>query len=202
MQVFDIPWKWNIPNGLSLLRILLVPVFAVLYLLEQDTWALAALAVSGLTDCLDGTIARKLNQITECGKLLDPLADKLTQVTVAVCLTFRHRYLIPLAFICLAKEICQFIGGVILLRRQSIVHGSLWFGKASTVIFYLSMLFIVTLDHMDFAPRWVIIIPVSLAAISMALAFLGYWQLYIHLRRDNHSGDPAAELQGKERPTE
>lgn len=197
MQVFNVPWKWNIPNTLSLLRIVLVPVFAVLYLLGFERESLAVLLVSGITDCLDGTIARRLGQITECGKLLDPLADKLTQVTVAICLTFRHRFLIPLAFICLAKEVCQFIGGLILLRKQSIVHGSLWFGKVSTVIFYVSMLSIVLLDHLDVSDRWITAIPVILATVSMALAFLGYSQLFIRLRHGGTEND-----QGKERPTE
>lgn len=88
MQLMNIEWKWNIPNLLSLLRILLVPVFVILYLLSSDErmdlmyWSFGVLILSGVTDSLDGIIARKCNQITDLGKLLDPVADKLTQVAV------------------------------------------------------------------------------------------------------------------------
>ena len=92
MQLMNIEWKWNIPNLLSLLRILLVPVFVILYLLSSDErmdlmyWSFGVLILSGVTDSLDGIIARKCNQITDLGKLLDPVADKLTQVAVVLSL--------------------------------------------------------------------------------------------------------------------
>ena len=136
MQVLNVSWKWNVPNSLSLLRLALVPAFAVLYLMQRDLWAFALLAVSGLTDCLDGFIARRFNQITDCGKLLDPLADKLTQVTVVICLTTRYPQVLPLTIICFVKELCQGIGGIILLRGRCEVRGAKWFGKVSTVVFY------------------------------------------------------------------
>ena len=68
MQILHVTWKWNIPNALSLLRIALVPVFLLLYLARLDRWAFAVLVLSGLTDALDGFIARRFNQITDCGK--------------------------------------------------------------------------------------------------------------------------------------
>jgi len=82
----------TIPNLLSLIRILLVPVFAVLFLDQNYLWAIIVLAFSGFTDFLDGKIARKFNQISALGKLLDPIADKLSQITIAVVfyLTFRN----------------------------------------------------------------------------------------------------------------
>ena len=94
-------FEWTIPNALSILRLLLIPVFAVLYLTSGDHperlyWSVGALLLSGLSDALDGYIARRFNQISESGKLLDPLADKLTQVTVLVCVTVRCPALIPL----------------------------------------------------------------------------------------------------------
>ena len=76
---------WNtIPNWLSYLRIVLVPVFAVLFLKGYIGWALIVLAISGLSDFFDGKIARKYNQVSELGKIIDPVADKLTQITIAV----------------------------------------------------------------------------------------------------------------------
>ena len=135
MQLMNIEWKWNIPNLLSLLRILLVPVFVILYLLSSDErmdlmyWSFGVLILSGVTDSLDGIIARKCNQITDLGKLLDPVADKLTQVAVVICLATRFSQLIPLVVICFVKELAQSIGGLILLRRGAEVRGASWYGK-------------------------------------------------------------------------
>ena len=84
-----IQWKWTVPNVLSLLRIAILPAFIILYLFSREYQsdamqytAFALLIVSGLTDCLDGFIARRFNQASEIGKLRDPIADKLTQVAV------------------------------------------------------------------------------------------------------------------------
>ena len=86
MSFLNVRWQWNIPNALSLLRLLLIPVFGVLYLAKQDAWAFGVWIFSGGTDMLDGMIARKCNQITECGKLLDPLADKLLTIAAMTVL--------------------------------------------------------------------------------------------------------------------
>lgn len=110
MKILNIEWKMNIPNTLSLMRIVLVPVFVVLYLLSEENppllyWSFGVLIFSGVTDSLDGIIARKCNQITELGKLLDPVADKLTQVSVVICLATRYYQVIPLVVICFVKEL-------------------------------------------------------------------------------------------------
>ena len=85
MNFLNIEWKMNIPNALSLFRMALLPVFVILYLYSADYgsliyWAFGILILSGLTDSIDGIIARRFNQITDLGKLLDPMADKLTQL--------------------------------------------------------------------------------------------------------------------------
>lgn len=90
----------NIPNALSIVRLLLLPLFVVLILVvERDAdvpvWSFAVLVLSGVTDSLDGIIARRFNQITDIGKLLDPVADKITQVTVVICLAVRYTVLFP-----------------------------------------------------------------------------------------------------------
>ena len=77
---------WTIPNLLSLIRILLIPVFAVLFYNGEYGWAVLTLVVSGISDFLDGKIARRFNQVSALGKILDPVADKLTQITLAVLL--------------------------------------------------------------------------------------------------------------------
>lgn len=182
MRVFNVQWKWNIPNALSVLRILLILPFMALYLMEYDNWAFGVLLLSGATDMLDGFIARKFNQITDCGKLLDPLSDKLTQVSVVVALTTRYRELVPLAILCLIKEVCQAIGGILLLRRRSKVRGSRWFGKLSTIMFYVCMLVMVLWrDQLSEPAKWIL---VGVASLCMLLAFIGYFRLYIQIRRE------------------
>ena len=188
MQLFNIQWKWNIPNILSLLRLALVPGFAVLYLLRLDMWAFATLLVSGVTDFLDGFLARRLNQITDCGKLLDPLSDKLTQVTVLVCLTTRYSELIPLTVICFVKELCQAIGGAILLHRHSPIRSAKWFGKVSTVVFYLCMLVLVLWrDVLIERAFWALILLVVLTCATTLWAFLRYLRLFIEIHRAEKS---------------
>lgn len=181
MQILNVEWKWNVPNALSVLRILLIPCFMVLYLMRLDGWAFGVLLVSGLTDALDGVIARKFNQITDCGKLLDPVSDKLTQVAVVICLTTRYSQLLPLAILCFVKELCQAIGGIILLRNNSAVRGSKWFGKLSTVVFYACMLALVLWsESLPPVVSWVL---VSLAGLCMLFAFLGYLRMFIQIYR-------------------
>ncbi|MBQ3094738.1 MAG: CDP-alcohol phosphatidyltransferase family protein, partial [Clostridia bacterium] len=141
----QVKWEWTVPNLLSLMRIALVPVFVVLYLMSATHptllyWAAGALVLSGLTDMFDGMIARALHQITEIGKLLDPIADKLTQVAVLVCLAVRMPRLWPLLAICAAKEIFQSVGATLLyLGRKTRVESARWYGKVCTVVFYVAM---------------------------------------------------------------
>ena len=116
-MVGNVKFVWNIPNALSIFRLVLLPVFAVLILVvERDAelplWSFGVLVLSGVTDSLDGIIARRFHQITDFGKLMDPVADKITQVTVVICLAVRYTVLIPLVVICLVKELIQAVGRV------------------------------------------------------------------------------------------
>ena len=189
MQILNVTWKWNVPNALSVLRILLVPVFLMLYLTRMDYWAFGVLVLSGVTDALDGFIARRYNQITDCGKLLDPISDKLTQVAVVVALATRFDELLPLAALCLVKESCQAIGGAIMLKRQCAVRGSKWFGKVSTVVFYASMSALVLFDLSGFI-RWLL---VGLAGSCMLVAFVGYLRIFIEVSREGKPVSAEAE---------
>ena len=193
MRILNVEWKWNIPNALSVVRMALIPVFMVLYLLRVDTWAFAVLLVSGLTDFVDGFVARRFDMITDCGKLLDPLSDKLTQVAVVVCLTTRYTELLPLTVLCFVKELSQAIGGILLLKKNVQAQGARWFGKVSTVLFYATMLVIVLwYDALTVTAPWVLWLLVSLVGVSMLCAFVGYLQMFIRIRR-NVSDGPAPE---------
>ena len=200
MRVFNVEWKWNVPNALSLLRIALVPCFMVLYLLHADAWAFAVLVLSGLSDAFDGYIARKFDQVTDCGKLLDPLSDKLTQVGVVICLTTRYPEILPLTVIVFVKEVCQAIGGMILLHRRCAVRGAKWFGKVSTIVFYMCMLVIV-LWH-DSMSEWLMLTLLGVACLAMLVAFIGYLRLYLQIRRPADAEAEASFPPQADKPTE
>ena len=103
---------FTIPNLLSLIRILLIPVFVTLFFQDETVWAAVILIVSGLTDTLDGYIARHFHMITNLGKVLDPIADKLTQAVVAFCLCVRIPAVIPLFILLVLKEGIMFFAGI------------------------------------------------------------------------------------------
>ena len=174
---------WNIPNMLSLVRLALIPAFVVLYLSDYFEWSLVALALSGLTDLFNGMIARKLNQITEIGKLLDPIADKLTQIAVLVCLTIRNPSLTILVVICFVKELLQVIGGWILFSRKEIIRGAKWFGKVSTFTFYIVMLAFAL--WWSLMASWLRVTLIAVVAATMIFSFVMYLLMYFQLRREN-----------------
>lgn len=194
MSFLNIEFKMNIPNALSFFRIALLPVFIILYLSSKNDpilvyWALGVLLLSGLTDSLDGIIARKFNQITDLGKLLDPVADKLTQVTVVICLALRYSEVIYLVVICLIKEFFQALGGIILLRRGVKIRGAKWFGKLSTFTFYGVMILIVGWPGM---PRLLFISLVIIVALLMIFAFANYIAVFFNMKKNIADNETSA----------
>lgn len=149
-------WKkdlFTIPNMLSLFRFLLIPVYVVIYM-QADSfadYALAAgiLAVSCLTDAIDGKIARKFNMISTIGKFLDPVADKATQFTLTVCLAIKHPVLWHLAVLFVIKESFQLIAGIIQFRKGKMLTGALITGKICTAILFVSLIVLVLVPDMD-----------------------------------------------------
>ncbi len=134
---------WTVPNALSLLRLLLIPVFLWLVLgLQADMWAVAVLAVSGVTDWADGVIARHFDQSSALGRLLDPLVDRLTIAATLVGLALRS--LIPwwLVALLVARELLL-LALVPALRRRGIVALPVhYLGKAATFALYWGFPFI------------------------------------------------------------
>lgn len=95
----------SIPNLLSLLRLVMVPVFLYLLLIDQFVWALVVLAIASFTDWLDGFIARKFNQITELGKVLDPAADRLFILASLIGLTVNGNIPAWLAIVIISRDV-------------------------------------------------------------------------------------------------
>lgn len=125
---------WNLPNALTVLRLILVPVFVYLYLSGQRWAALAVFAAASLTDLLDGKIARKYNLITNFGKLFDPLADKLLILSAIFC--FGLKGVFPWAAIAIVafKELLMVIGGAVMLKKGIVVYSNM-LGKVAMTAF-------------------------------------------------------------------
>ena len=166
---------WTIPNVLTMIRLLLVPVFVVVYFrtaAEPKYAALAVFAAASLTDMLDGFLARKLNQITDFGKLFDPLADTLMVLTALVCQALTGVFPWTAVIVVACKELFMVIGGLFLLRRDVVVYSNM-FGKAAQVSFILSLIlsfFHVPLEEwgtrLDLILLW---ITVGLAILAMVV---------------------------------
>ena len=135
----------SIPNILSFFRIILVPLFVYEFTF-RDNFSVAGivLLISGITDCLDGFIARKFNMITDLGKILDPIADKLTQIMVVFCLAHKHFAImwVLLGFLVI-KDFALLVGGITLYKKKDMVVASNWYGKAATIVFYIAMIVII-----------------------------------------------------------
>lgn len=142
--------KENIPNFLSVFRIFLVPLFIYLFLSDNIKsgmlWGGAVFVFAGITDVIDGFLARKFNWVTDIGKLLDPLADKLMQIAAIVCLYIRQLIPIWLIITIVAKELLMIFGAAVILKKGHIYVQSNWYGKLGTTFFYTAVVLIITID--------------------------------------------------------
>ena len=179
----------TIPNLLSVIRIILVPVFAVLFTNGHQVAALIVLAVSGLTDFFDGKIARRFNQVSELGKILDPVADKITQITIAIMLLIlfrRAENTLIQAFgwifiVFLAKECIMVVGGLVMLLLGIKPGAAEMPGKVATMLFYCSMILIIAIgpevgvfSSTIAMPDWLTGTLVAISAVACVVAFLSY----------------------------
>lgn len=149
-------WKkeiFTIPNLLSLFRLALIPVYVVIYLnaVEPAQYLIAGgiLAVSCLTDLVDGKIARHFNMISTVGKILDPIADKATQFALTLCLSMKHPVLRPVLLLFVVKEGFQLIAGLVNLRKGKMLPGALLPGKICTTVLFVSLILMVLLPGLD-----------------------------------------------------
>ena len=185
----DLFKNWNtIPNWISFARIIMVPIFAVLFLNDEIVWSVFVLFLSGFSDFIDGKIARKFNQISELGKMLDPVADKLTQMTIAVLLYLRFNAADGLVktfswifLIFIIKEFVMVAFGVFMVAIGLKPSAAEIYGKAATFAFYAVMLLLFAFapDVGAFTNLWVIpetllVILVALTAIICVVAFASY----------------------------
>ena len=190
----DLFKNWNtVPNWLSFARIIMVPIFAYLFLNDgiknNVIWAVFVLALSGLSDFLDGKIARRFNQISDLGKVLDPVADKLTQITIAVLLYIKFssssESLIKtfswIFLVFIIKEFIMVLFGGIMIAIGLRPSAAEIYGKAATFVFYFVMiaLFAFAPDVGAFNYLWTIpdallVVLVAISALLTVVAFVSY----------------------------
>lgn len=176
-------WKkeiFTIPNLLSLFRLVLIPFYVVIYLNAEDAWQYYAagsiLAVSCLTDAVDGKIARRYNMISTVGKILDPLADKVTQFTLTLCLSLKYPVLRPVLILFVVKELFQLIAGVVNLRKGKMLPGALMAGKICTTVLFVSLIALVLFPTMpDAAVNSISLIDMVFLIISFISYILAYF---------------------------
>ena len=140
-------WLMNLPNALTLFRFVLIGIFPYLYFLEglenNKVWAFAVFILAGITDVLDGFIARRFNLITKWGKLMDPLADKLMLIVVLISLYTVELVPLIVIIIVLAKELLMVLGAIFIYRNRNTVVQSNIVGKSSSAAFYVAIIALV-----------------------------------------------------------
>ncbi len=166
---------FTIPNIISFIRILLIIPFTVFFLAEEYIIAFAVILLSGISDCLDGFLARKLNQVSELGKLLDPIADKLTLVSVLISLGVLIPKILPMVIILALKDILMLFGGFYLFKKGILPPPAKWYGKVATIVFYISVVIIVFLKgFLNYEVYLLTFILLSITFVVMMFALVKY----------------------------
>ncbi len=163
---------FTIPNIMSMIRIALIPIIVWLYCFKDSwVWTAVLLIASALTDIVDGFIARHFNMISNFGKAIDPVADKLTQFVMLICLLTRFPMMILPCMLLMAKEIISAITAMIAIRRTGKVEGADWHGKVCTCLMYAMMLLHVVWFNI---PAVVSNIFIAVCTVMLVLSFFLY----------------------------
>lgn len=191
--------NWNtIPNWLCFLRIALIPIFSVLFIKEHYIIAFVLMIIAAVTDLLDGKIARKYNMVSNLGKILDPIADKLSQVAIVIILIFKfwsfEGILKYLLFLFIAKELIMVIAGAVLLAKgMRPVAAEMW-GKVATTVFYIFMIAIIAIGPngalvgvwlFKALPTPVVYVMVIISVILAFVSLFGYAPGFIRQIKEN-----------------
>lgn len=198
-NVQDLFTNWNtIPNWLCFIRIALIPVFTALFIKDQYIAAFVIMIVAALTDVFDGKIARRFNMVSNLGKILDPIADKLSQIAIVIILIVKfwsfNGPLKYLFFLFIIKELLMVCGGALLLSKgMRPVAAEVW-GKAATVVFYVFMITIIAIGpsgalvgHWIFKalPDVVVLIMVIISACLAFVSLFGYMPGFLRQLKEN-----------------
>lgn len=170
----------TLPNCLTALRLVLIPCFFYCYCFKNALLqAAGVLLLSGLTDVADGYLARRFHQVSDLGKVLDPVADKLTQGVVLLCLATRFPQLMALAVVLSAKELMGACFGLAVMHHTGKVESARWHGKASACILYgILMIHLLFPQIPGQLTGWLILLGSSAALLSFVLYGVENGKLY------------------------
>lgn len=172
----------SIPNILSIFRLILIPFFTY-FIIAKDNYVVAGilLVISGITDYCDGYIARKFNMTTNLGKILDPLADKFTQLIAVICLAVKgYAVMWFLAAFLFLKDLMLLIGGIMLYQKKDGMIPSNMFGKVATFVFYVAVVLLTLFgQYLTSNVKYVIAIVVVCVCL---IAFISYIFKFFSIR--------------------
>ncbi|MEG1179511.1 MAG: CDP-alcohol phosphatidyltransferase family protein [Oscillospiraceae bacterium] len=185
MSRFEKREFYSIPNIMGYFRILLIPFFIWSYLSAETTtdYLISALIIglSGLTDLFDGMVARKFNMVTELGKFVDPLADKLTQFALVICLATRFKLMWLLIVLFIIKEGFMSIMGVIMIKKYNKkLDGAMWFGKVCTATLYIVMFILLLIPSISLLAANILI---GVCAAVMLMTLILYIPVFSKMSR-------------------
>lgn len=178
---------FTIPNLLSALRIVLAFAFLIVFYKEikkKQMYLGMILLVSAVSDALDGKIARRFDMVTELGKILDPIADKLTQIVLLVCMLSKYPSILPVLILFLVKEVTVALSGAFVLRKTGNNGGAKWYGKMSTAVFYIVMLSLFLFPQI---PDKAAQIMIYVSGLFILFAFFMYMRLFAILLKGQRS---------------
>ena len=182
MKHFQKKDLWTIPNIICYVRILLIPVFCYIYMHATKSadyyLACGIVLFSSFTDLFDGMIARKFNMVTDLGKILDPVADKLTHAALALCLAFRYPLMRILLALMIIKEGYMAIMGIYTMKKGWMLDGAMFFGKVCTALLFSGLFVLFLFPTM---PLPLVNTIITIMMVSMIYTFVRYIILYHHM---------------------
>ncbi len=162
---------WTIPNILSFFRLALIPFIVWAYCLGVYLLCAGLIILSGITDLLDGYIARRFDMVSALGKALDPIADKLTLFAILIFVAIEKNLLFILLGIFIVKEILMGIEGLFIIKKTGTTYSAEWYGKITTLVMYISMIIVIVWENI---PHIAVLIILLLCSILVAFSFIMY----------------------------
>jgi cardiolipin synthase len=140
------------------------------------------LAASGISDLLDGFIARNFNQVSKFGKMLDPIADKLTLISVMICVGLKFKEIKLFVIILITKEVLMLLASAFLLKKHKVPPEARWYGKIATVWFYFSAIVIIALRFIwNIQSNFLTVSFMLITVVLMLYAFIKYFQIFVSI---------------------
>lgn len=179
-EILNLKKNMSIPNVISFLRIIIIIPFVSSFMKDDYILAGSLLILSGLSDLLDGMIARKFNQVTALGKMLDPTADKITLMAVMVCVGIKLPKIFPFMIILIIKEVIMLIAGLVLIYRNQLPPPAQWYGKLATIVFYVSVISIIALKALwNVDNGYINLTLMMITAVCMIYALCKYFKIFV-----------------------